>query len=129
MDSINGEKKYWWRDTPDGGFYEFCYNEKGSYDFTVYEVDVHYNYGWTEEKRQRRFKGAKFIFGGCSNGCSYDRILKAETIEDAKREFEGWYEQYLSSRIEGLKKALETTIEDYELFMKYKQGIGGNTNE
>lgn len=115
------EKKYWWRDIPEIGCYEFCYDEDGNYDFTVEEVAVYYTYGWTEEKRQRRFKGAKFIFGGCSNGRSYDRILKAETIEDAKKEFEGWYEQYLSGRIEGLKKALAMAEEDYERLLQYKE--------
>ena len=48
--------------------------------------------------------------------------LKAEDIEDAKKEFEAWYEQYLAGRIESLKKALETAEEDYKRFLLYKAG-------
>ena len=113
------EKKYWWRDIPEIGCYEFCYDEDGNYDFTIEEVAVHYTYGWTEEKRQKQFKGAKFIFGGCSNGRSYHRTLEAETVEDAKKEFEAWYAQYLLSWIESLGKSIVTVTEDYEQLLNY----------
>ena len=116
------KKNFWWNDDPEIGSYKFCYiyNESENYDFYISEVAVSFKYGWTEEERQRRFKGAKFIFGGCADGWSFsDHLLKAETIEEAKREFEAWYEQYLSNRVENLKGALSEAIEDHKQFVLY----------
>ena len=89
-------KKYWWYDEPEIGSYKFCHGGSWDYDFYIEEVSVKYVYGWTEEERQRRFMGAKFIWGGCCGGVSYHDVLKADNIEDAKREFEAWYKQYLA---------------------------------
>lgn len=115
------KKKYWWHDDPEIGTYKLCYNESGDYQFYINEVAVNFVYGWTEEERQRRFKGAKFIFGGCAGGVSYsNHLMKAETIEEAKKEFEAWYEQYLSSCVENLKCALASTQEDYECWILHQ---------
>lgn len=114
--------KYWWKDDPEIGSYNFCYNEAGDYSFYINEVAVKFTYGWTEEERQYRFKGAKFIFGGCAGGVSYsNHILKAETVEEAKQEFEAWYEQYLSGSIKGLEIALAEAKAEHELFLLYKE--------
>ena len=114
-------QKYFWKDKPDIGSYDFCHGHSQNTDFYINEVAVHYVYGWTEKQRQDYFRGAKFVWGGCADGVSYsNNPLKAETIEEAKKEFEAWYEQYLSGRIEGLKKTLASATEDYERFLKYK---------
>lgn len=55
-------KKYWWYDKPEIGSCMFCYDESRNYKFYIEEVSVKYVYRWTEEERQRRFKGAKFIW-------------------------------------------------------------------
>ena len=118
---MTDNKKYFWKDDPEIGCYDFCYNEAGDYDFYIREVAVSYVYGWTEEERQRRFKGAKFVWGGCAGGVSYsNQLLKADGIEDAKKEFEAWYEQYLSDYIESLKRRMELITKEYEEFLAYK---------
>lgn len=120
---MSEKKKYFWKDDADIGSYDFCYNEAGDYDFYINEVAVHYNRGWTEEERQRRFKGAKFVWGGCAGGVSYsNKPLEADNIEDAKKEFEAWYEQYLADCIENLKKRMEAITKEYEVFLAYKEG-------
>lgn len=117
------EKEYFWKDKPDIGSYDFCYGHSLNTDFYIYEVDVHFAYGWTEEERFERFKGAKFVWGGCANGVSYSRNpLKADNIEDAKKEFEAWYKQYLAARVEGLKAALGAATEECERFLAYREG-------
>lgn len=116
------EKKYWWNDKPDIGSYDFCFGHSHNTAFYINEVSVHYVYGWTEEERQRHFKGAKFVWGGCTGGwASSDNPLTADNIEDAKKEFEAWYEQYLAGRIKGLKKALAAAQDEYECFLLYQK--------
>ena len=122
MYMIEKKKKYWWEDVADIGTYHFCYNEAGDHDFYIVEVNVRYTYGWTEAERQRRFKGAKFVWGGCTGGwSSSDNILLSDNIEDAKKEFEAWYENYLDGRIEGLEKALAAAKEEYVQFLLYQK--------
>lgn len=116
------KKNYWWNDKPEIGVYDFCYDEAKNYDFWIIEVAVNYVYGWTEEERQCRFKGAKFVFGGCCGGVSCsNNPLKAETVEEAKKEFEAWYEQLLSDRVDAMEKALAAATEEHELFLVYKE--------
>lgn len=118
-----GEKKYFWKDKPEIGSYDFCCGHSQNTDFYINEVNVHFAYGWTEEERREKFKDAKFVWGGCTCGMAYsNNPLKADNIEDAKKEFEVWYEQYLAGRIESLKKALKTAEEDYKCFLLYKKG-------
>ena len=118
---MSTDKKFFWHDDPEIGSYKFCHGGIWDYDFYIEEVSVKYVYGWTEEKRQHHFNGAKFIWGGCADGVSYsNHPLKAQTIEDAKKEFEGWYEQYLQSRIDSLKRALAAAAEEQIRFMLYK---------
>lgn len=122
---MSNNRTYFWKDDADIGCYDFCYNEAGNYDFYISEVAVRYNNkcGWTEEERQRRFKGAKFVWGGCAGGVSYsNKLLEADNIKDAKKEFEAWYEQYLADCIEGLKKRMELVAKEYEAFLTYKEG-------
>lgn len=115
-------KKFWWNDDPEIGSYKFCFGGIWDFDFYIEEVAVKYVYGWTEVERQRRFKGAKFVWGGCSGGwASSDNPLKADNIEDAKKEFEAWYAQYLADRIECLKKVLANAREDYDRFQQYQK--------
>lgn len=117
-------KKYWWYDDPEIGSYKFCHGGSWDYDFYIEEVSVKYVYGWTEEERQRRFKGAKFIWSGCCGGVGYsDNVLKADNIEDAKREFEAWYKQYLVCCVERLEDALAAAKEEYENFLQYHKEV------
>lgn len=118
------KKKYWWKDDPEIGTYDFCCREDGRFCFYIDDVAVRYNNrcGWTEEERQRRFKGAKFVLNGCADGESYSQLLKAETVEEAKKEFELWFEQYLVGKIERLSWALAFMKEELELFLAYKRG-------
>lgn len=116
-------KKYWWYDKPEIGSYMFCYDESRNYKFYIEEVSVKYVYGWTEEERQRRFKGAKFIWGGCCGGVSYHDTLKSDNIENAKREFEAWYKQYLVGCVEQLEDALADAKEEYENFLQYQKEV------
>lgn len=118
-------EKYWWKDMPDIGVYDFCYNESKDYDFWLRDIPVSYNdrCGWSEEERQRRFGGARFMFGGCANGVSYSDVLKAKSIDEAKREFESWYENYLDERVELLNKQLAAATEECKLFSQYKKGV------
>lgn len=116
-------KKYWWYDKPEIGSYMFCYDESRNYKFYIEEVSVKYVYGWTEEERQRRFKGAKFIWGGCCDGVSYHNTLKSDNIENAKREFEAWYKQYLLCCVERLEDALAAAKEEYENFLQYQKEV------
>ena len=116
-------KKYWWYDEPEIGSDKFCYDESRNYEFYIEEVSVKYVYGWTEEERQRRFKGAKFIWGGCCDGVSYHDTLKSDNIEDAKREFEAWYKQYLVCCVERLEDALAAAREEYENFLQYHKEV------
>ena len=103
------------------GWHEFCCGSPERSDFFIQEVAVCYA-DWGEEERQRRFNGAKYVWGGCSDGVGYaDRCLKADNIEDARQEFEEWYEQHLVSRVERLKQAVSEAAEDYEQFLMYKQ--------
>lgn len=116
--------KYFWKDNPEIGSYDLCYGHSQNTDFYINEVDVHFAYGWTEEERREKFRGAKFVWGGCTYGIAYsNNPLKADNIEDAKKEFEAWYEQYLAGRIESLKKALEKAEEAYEHFLLYKKEV------
>lgn len=115
-------KEFFWHDKPEIGAYNFCYGGIFDCDFYIEEVAVKYTYGWTEEQRQREFKGAKFVWGGCSNGVGYsNHPLKADNIDDAKKEFEAWYARYLADRIEGLKKALDASQEEYNDFLRYQK--------
>ena len=101
----------------------FCYDESRNYNFYIEEVSVKYVYGWTEEERRRRFKGAKFIWGGCCDGVSYHDTLKSDNIENAKREFEAWYKQYLLCCVERLEDALAAAKEEYENFLQYQKEV------
>ena len=115
------EKKFWWKDEPEIGSYKFCHGGIWDFDFYIEEVAVKYQHMW-EDERLRRFKGAKFVWGGCAGGWSYsDHPLKAYNVDAAKKEFEAWYEQYLAGRIENLKKALDSAQEDYERFLQYQK--------
>ena len=117
-----GQKKFWWNDDSDIGSYKFCFGGIWDYDFYIEEVAVKYKH-MREAEQFRRFKGAKFVWGGCAGGIGYsDHLLKADNIDDAKKEFEAWYEQYLAGRVENLKMALATALEDCEEFLLYKRG-------
>lgn len=121
---MSEQKKYWWNDKADIGSYDFCYGGTWDYDFYVFEVAVKFD-NLSERERESRFQGAKFAWGGCSGGVAYlNEPLKADNIEDAKREFEAWYEARLAKRVENLKEAIVDATKEYELFLKYKQESG-----
>lgn len=119
------ERKYFWKDKPDIGVYDFCVGNSQNSDFQIREVAVNYVHGWTEEERQRCFQGAKFVWLGCSGGwATSDNPLMADNIEDAKREFEAWYGKYLLGRIEGLQAALAAVQKEYACFEAFQRETG-----
>lgn len=114
-------KKYWWYDKPEIGSYMFCYDESRNYKFYIEEVSVKYVYGWTEEERQRRFKGAKFIWGGCCDGVSYQDTLKSDNIENAKREFEAWYKSTFCVALSDWKMVWRLQKKNTKIFFSIKR--------
>lgn len=54
---------------------------------------------------------------------SYHDTLKSDNIENAKREFEAWYKQYLLRCVERLEDALAAAKEEYENFLQYQKDI------
>ena len=61
--------------------------------------------------------------GGCCDGMSYHDTLKSDNIENAKREFEAWYKQYLMCCVERLEDALAAAKEEYENFLQYHKEV------
>jgi hypothetical protein len=117
----NGTKKYDDNSVYIDGWYHFCYNENGDSEFYIQEIDICYN-NWSEEKRKDYFGDAKYVWGGCSGGVGYSRnILKADNIEDAKKEFEEWYEEKLINSIKNLENALNDAKNKLTEFSTYKE--------
>ena len=54
---------------------------------------------------------------------SYHDTLKSDNIENAKREFEAWYKQYLLCCVERLEDALAAAKEEYENFLQYQKEV------
>lgn len=118
---MDEEQKYFWQDRHGIGAYDFCAGHSQNSDFYIWDVAVRYG-AMSDQERQVRFNGARFVWGGCADGVCYSRNpLKAETIEAAKEEFESWYEKYLAGRIEGLRNALASAQKDYDQFQLYKK--------
>lgn len=81
-------------------------------------------------KIERAEKPALFLckllrnfWGGCCDGVSYHDTLKSDNIENAKREFEAWYKQYLMCCVERLEDALAAAKEEYENFLQYHKEV------
>lgn len=100
--------QFHWNDKPEIGTYKFCFGEKGEYDFYIDEVAVRYKCnGWNEREIEERFGECKFVLSGCRDGVAYiNDEMKAQTIEEAKKEFEQWYEKYLEDGIKALENAI-----------------------
>lgn len=119
------QKKFFWDDHPETGDYYFCHGVMpgGIYDYNFYieEVDVKYAH---KDAAQRflRFRAAKFVWGGSYDKTGYgDHPLAADNIEDAKREFEAWYQQLLENHMARLKGTLAAVEENYNRFRQYQK--------
>ena len=117
---------FFWDDKSNIGIYVFgnCLvnlSGSGSWNgyFQIEEVDVAYK-NLKSAERKRRFGDARFVYGGCLDGkCFSDCIMRAQTVGEAKREFEGVYGRMLARKIEDLQKDLEATKEVHEQFLIY----------
>jgi hypothetical protein len=121
--------KFWWKNegtktyddksTYVDGWHHFCYDEEGNSEFYIQEVDICYS-NWPEEKRRDHFGDTKYVWGGCSDGVGYSRNpLKADNIDDAKKEFEEWYKNKLIERVNILNSSINEAKNELAEFYLY----------
>lgn len=114
-----------WRTDTVPGYYNFCFDDKGNYNYYIQEVALCFK-NWTEAERKHTFKGAKFVWN-CTG--SHYNLLKADNIEDAKKEFEEMYGEVLKREIRSLNEAKARAIETEEAFYRYKNKLGEYSEE
>lgn len=114
------KKNFFWEDMGNGfHFFYFSSSESSYHEFHIIDVPTMFAKELKTEVPEE-FKDRKFDWHGCVRGVCYRGTLAADNIEDAKKEFEAWYGQFLSGQIEKLKKDLTPLEEQYECFLLYQ---------
>lgn len=97
--------KVWWNDEDwDIGFYDFMVDEVKL--CSLYDILVKYR-KWSENERKRTFKDGLYEAKYCLDGCSCNWVLKARTLEEAKKEIEQYFIEYYTEDIESAKRRIE----------------------
>lgn len=109
-------KNYHWEVDPVPGYYNFCYDDDGNYNYYIQEVSVCFR-DWPKERYDRTFNGVKFVWN-CVG--SHYNPLKADNINDAMDELEDIYEKKLDDIIKSLNEEKTRAIDNMGLFLLYK---------
>ena len=104
------KKKYWDDRDADIGRYHLVVNGKEIGELK----DVERVYRDSPDYVKRRYKGGRYLLDICIYGSSYNELLKADNITEAKAEFERWLADYYNGRIAGCKMAIKHYKEQLE---------------
>ena len=106
--------KVWWNDKDfDIGYYCLMVDETKL--CSLRDILVKYR-NWSEHERKRVFKDGLYEANYCLDGCACNWVLKARTLEEAKKEIEQYFIEYYTERIEGAKSRIKYCKKILEAF-------------
>lgn len=97
--------KIWWKDDDwDIGWYHLMFDDN-EWARLCY-IPVKYS-KWSENERKRWFNDGLYEAGYCLDGCSSNWVLKAKTLEEAKKELKSYFVEYYQDGIENAKNRIK----------------------
>lgn len=97
--------KIWWKDEDwDIGWYHLMFDDRELARLCY--IPVKYS-KWSENERKRWFNDGLYEAGYCLDGCSSSWVLKARTLDDAKKELKNYFVKYYQDGIENAKNRIK----------------------